>query len=587
MNSPSTPNSWIGQSLGDRQRYRLEQPLGGGGMGVVFLAMDTRMGKQVALKLLRDTLVSSQEVRKRFEREIEISAALNNKHIVQVTDCGVTDEGYPFYVMEYLRGESLRQLLQHEQRLPVDKTVKIITETCQGLQHAHTGVTLWREGGTVSEHIQVIHRDLKPDNIFLESTDEGELVKIVDFGIAKIRSESLEQTNLTRAFLGTFRYASPEQLMGDINLDGRADIYSLGIILYEMLSATDPFGFSIKARQNSETSWIFAHTSEPPRPLRSQPGCEYLSPQLEAVVMRCLQKQPSDRFSSVEELAQALQAAANSTIYNAATYVSEETILLSQPRTTGDYDAQTTINSSVNPISFKVEEPSTQIPTVINPETQQPAELISQIPTVINPETQQPAEPITQIPTVINPETQQPAEPITQIPLDQHPPTIPQRQDTTFQNQRQLSLKEKIFPEETIVREPKKLLPSKSIIYIALISITCVGGFLIYPLITSMLTVKSIQDARAKSNYQECIAISEKVSSSSNIYQEVQGLMINCRVEYATKLASEYKCIEATQIVEKIPPKSPIFEQTRAKVDQICLVDDQNPSNSLFTSPDK
>ncbi|MHC5720732.1 MAG: serine/threonine protein kinase, partial [Nostoc sp.] len=119
----------------------------------------------------------------------------------------------------------------------------------------------------------VVHRDLKPDNIFLVSTAE-ELVKIVDFGIAKIRNESSEFTNLTSAFLGTFRYAAPEQLKGEINLDGRADIYSLGIILYEMLSKADPFGFSIKARSISEASWIFAHTSEPPTPLRSQSGCE-------------------------------------------------------------------------------------------------------------------------------------------------------------------------------------------------------------------------------------------------------------------------------------------------------------------------
>ena len=100
----------------------------------------------------------------------------------------------------------------------------------------------------------IVHRDLKPDNIFLVPTDLGEWVKIVDFGVAKIRNESLEQTNLTRTFLGTFRYAAPEQLRGEINLDGRADIYSLGIILYEMLSHTDPFGFSIKARSNSEAS---------------------------------------------------------------------------------------------------------------------------------------------------------------------------------------------------------------------------------------------------------------------------------------------------------------------------------------------
>lgn len=568
MNSPTTPNPWIGRSLGDRQRYRLEQPLGGGGMGVVFLAMDTRMGKQVALKLLKDTLVSSQEVRRRFEREIEISAALNNKHIVQVTDSGVTDEGYPFYVMEYLRGESLRQLLQREQRLTVERTVKIITEVCLGLQHAHKGVTLWREGGTVSEHIQVVHRDLKPDNIFLETTDEGESVKIVDFGIAKIRSDSLDQTNLTRAFLGTFRYASPEQLMGDINLDGRADVYSLGIILYEMLSGADPFGFSVKARYNSESSWIYAHTSEPPRLLRSQPGCQHLSPQLETVVMRCLHKKPSDRFASVEELAQALQAAASATIHDNASFFAQETIPLPQPRITTHPDAQNTILRSATPINSQPEEPVTQIPTILNPSTPRPTESVNQIP-----------------PTVINPGTSKTSDPIPQGQINQHLHTTPQRQDTLFQNQ--ANIKEKIFPAPTILREPKKTSPSKSIIYISLIIITCIGGFLAYPLITSILALQSIKDAQAKSNYQECIALSEKVPSSSRIYQESREILVNCRIEYALKLASENKCSEANQTIEKISPENPIFAQARAKVDQLCLVDGQNPSDSLFTSPNK
>jgi eukaryotic-like serine/threonine-protein kinase len=563
MNSPTNPNPWIGRSLGDRQRYRLEQPLGGGGMGVVFLAMDTRMGKQVALKLLKDTLVSSQEVRRRFEREIEISAALNNKHIVQVTDCGVTDEGYPFYVMEYLRGESLRQLLQREQRLSVERTVKIIIEACLGLQHAHKGVTLWREGGTVSEHIQVVHRDLKPDNIFLENTDEGELVKIVDFGIAKIRSDSLEQTNLTRAFLGTFRYASPEQLMGDINLDGRADVYSLGIILYEMLSAADPFGFSVKARYNSESSWIYAHTSEPPRALRSQPGCQYLSPQLEAVVMRCLHKRASDRFSSVEELAQALQVAARTTNQGAAIYGNEETIAIPKPDITAHPDTEKTILRPSTPTE----------------------ELITQIPTVLNPVT---PEPSNQTPTIINPSLHQQPQPISQGQIDQHLQTTPQRQETIFQNEHQeASIKEKLFPAKTILRESKKPLPLKSIIYISLISVACIGGVIAYPFIATIQTLQAIKNAQAKSNYQECIALAEKITPDARIYQETVRMMINCRVDYALKLASENKCIEANQTVEKIPPDSRFFTDARAKIDQICLVDNQTPSNSLFTSPNQ
>ncbi len=313
MKSPPSSNSWNGRFVGDNQRYRLDRRLGGGGMGEVFLATDTRVGQQVALKLLKDTLVASQEMRKRFEREVAVCAALQSDHIVKISDCGVTPEGFPFYVMEYLRGQTLRQLLQREKRLSVERTVKIMAQVCKGLQLAHQGVTLQRDGGKTTEHIQVVHRDLKPDNIFLVPTDLGEWVKVLDFGVAKIRSESSENsniTNITSTFIGTFRYAPPEQIQSDQNLDARGDIYSLGIILYEMLSAADPFGISIKGSHISEASWVLAHAYEPPKPLRSQPGCEHLPVQLEAVVMKCLHKNPANRFATVAELNQALQAAA-------------------------------------------------------------------------------------------------------------------------------------------------------------------------------------------------------------------------------------------------------------------------------------
>lgn len=309
MTSPAQPDSWLGRSIGPHQRYRLEKRLGSGGMGDVFLAMDTLLGQQVALKLLKERLVASTSLRKRFEREVAICAALKSDHIVNVSDYGVTPEGYPFYVMEYLRGLTLKQLLQQQQRLSVERTVRIMTQVCEGLRLAHAGVTLWWNEATTSEHVKVVHRDLKPDNIFLLPTALGELAKILDFGIAKIHAESIERTNLTYGFIGTFRYAAPEQLRVAANLDERADIYSLGVILYEMLSSTDPFGFGVKAQNATGMSWAMAHKTQSPVPLRLQPGCEHLSPQLEAVVMQCLQKQPDQRFASVEELKQALQAA--------------------------------------------------------------------------------------------------------------------------------------------------------------------------------------------------------------------------------------------------------------------------------------
>jgi eukaryotic-like serine/threonine-protein kinase len=305
MSSLYPSNPWLGRSLGDNQRYRLDRRLGGGGMGDVFLATDIRIGQQVALKLLKDNLVESPEMRQRFEHEIAICAALQNEHIVKIMDSGVTPEGYPFYVMEYLRGITLGELLRAEPRLSIDRTANIISQVCNGLLQAHQGVDL--PGG---EHIEaVIHRDLKPDNIFLQPTDLGEWVKIVDFGIAKIRYKDRQNQTLTHTFLGTLRYASPEQMMGDRELDARSDIYSLGVILYEMLSGADPFGFNIQPRPMSEASWIIAHTSEPPISLRSQPGCDRLPENLEAVARRCLEKNPDLRFASVGEFNLALQAA--------------------------------------------------------------------------------------------------------------------------------------------------------------------------------------------------------------------------------------------------------------------------------------
>lgn len=309
MNSPSQSNPWIGRLIGDRQRYRIDKRLAAGGMGEVFVAMDTLLGKLVVIKLLKDTLVASAELRKRFEREVALCAALKSDHIVEVSDYGITEEGYPFFVMEYLRGQSLGQLLRQQQRLPLERTVNLISQVCDGLKLAHTGVTIWRDNATVREQIKVVHRDLKPDNIFLVPTVLGELVKILDFGIAKIRETHAEHTSVTDMFLGTFHYAAPEQLEVKKDLDGRADIYSLGIIIYEMLSGTDPFGLGYNTRKISEISWALAHTSKPVVPLRSQPGASQLSPQLEAVVMQCLNKAPDERFASVDELKQAMQAA--------------------------------------------------------------------------------------------------------------------------------------------------------------------------------------------------------------------------------------------------------------------------------------
>ena len=312
MEATEKSDLWAGRRVGKQQRYRLDQLLGGGGMGDVYLAMDLTLGKQVALKVLKATLSENSDLRKRFDREVTISAALGSEHIVQVLDHGVMQEGYPFYVMEYLKGESLGQRVRREKRLSPEQVVRIMVQVCEGLALAHNGITLWRSDATYPEHIRVIHRDLKPDNIFLIPHNLlGDWVKILDFGIAKIYTEEMSHTTLTNvgSFLGTCRYAAPEQWRGDEIIDGRTDIYALGVLIYQILSGTDPFGLHSETRNINATSWLTAHAFTEPHPLREIPDCQGLPNALEQVVLRCLAKEPQDRYPNVETLSLALKQA--------------------------------------------------------------------------------------------------------------------------------------------------------------------------------------------------------------------------------------------------------------------------------------
>ncbi len=287
LKSDSDPN--LGRLL--RDRYRLTRLIGKGAMGRVYEAKDTLLGDvSMAVKILSRAVIN-QRTRLRFEREARVCAQLSQKslHIVRVTDYGVGLDDAPFYVMEHLQGKNLRELLAGRP-LPLPRFLGLARQICLGLQCAHEGIT------TDGDLVRIVHRDLKPANIFiLPDASLDELVKILDFGIAKFLSE--DQPGLTSAYMGTMAYSSPEQ-MGGQTLDARSDIYSLGIILYEMLTGKMP----LAAETYAFGSWYKAHVNQKPRSLQEANPSLRIPKALERLVMTCLAKLPGDRPQSVKDI---------------------------------------------------------------------------------------------------------------------------------------------------------------------------------------------------------------------------------------------------------------------------------------------
>ena len=269
------------------RRFRLSRVLGQGGMGAVFLAHDARLERDVALKILAPALAGSHELVTRFVNEARMLARLDCPHVVRVLDAGLTDEpeGYPlpYMVLELLHGDDLRT---HCERGRIDpaRVLRFMLEACEGLAAAHA------EG--------MIHRDLKPENLFLCSMPDGtEVIKLLDFGVARsLAAPSL--LTLSGTGVGSPGYMSPEQLRDATAADERSDIWSLGVVMYELLAGTPPFasnsGFELCAMILSGSRPRFA-TLCPSVPLG-----------LAAIVERCLAVEPAERFVTVLDLAEAL-----------------------------------------------------------------------------------------------------------------------------------------------------------------------------------------------------------------------------------------------------------------------------------------
>ena len=279
---------FIGQCLAGR--YRIEKKVGRGGMGVVYEARHERLDKRVAIKVVRqkDDEEGREETLARFEREAKSAAGLNHEHVVNVIDYGYNDDGAAFMVMELLDGQSLDQLLWREGPLESGRAVAIARQVAKGLVAAH------RAG--------IIHRDLKSGNVFLQERDGRDHVKLLDFGISKLVLPSEQDTKLTSTgmVVGTPNYMSPEQAKGQTNLDHRVDIYSLGIILFEMLTGEVPF----TGKNFLEVA--YKHVSEDPPPPSAVRPSQKVPPELDALVKKCLAKKPEDRFQSAEEFIEAL-----------------------------------------------------------------------------------------------------------------------------------------------------------------------------------------------------------------------------------------------------------------------------------------
>ncbi|MCJ8280959.1 MAG: serine/threonine protein kinase, partial [Rivularia sp. ALOHA_DT_140] len=267
-------------------RYLIRDLIGKGGEGNVYLAEDcTNGGMPVVVKILSLSL-DNQTISQRFAREIFIGTQLGRKsnYIVRVLGYGITDDKIPFYVMEYLQGKNLLEVINN-QPLKLEKFFDITYQICLGLQSAHQGILI------KGENQPVIHRDIQPENIFItEDSKKGEIVKILDFGIAKFFQERAGAT-LSKSFLSSLPYCSPEHMEGRKLLDVRSDIYSLGIIMYQMLYGKHPF----QLKSYSFGEWYQAHRFETP-PLLNEVIPEAKKPVcLEKLINSCLAKEISNR----------------------------------------------------------------------------------------------------------------------------------------------------------------------------------------------------------------------------------------------------------------------------------------------------
>jgi serine/threonine-protein kinase len=266
------------------RRYHIDFRLAAGGFGAIYRASHVITRREVAIKVLHSSLATEANVVARFRREAEALGALKNPHTVRAFDFGMAEEGPLYIVMELLQGESLYERYRALGPIPWRRMLKIAREVCESLAEAHS--------------LRIVHRDLKPTNIHLERRGADEdYVKVLDFGIAKIlHGSALDNAELTRSgqMVGTFDYMAPEQMVGS-HLTGQSDIYTLGLVMYEMMTGERPFG-----DPPSATAMLQAMIMTTPAPLSTK--CD-APEEIDEMVAKCLARDPDHRWHSVEELA--------------------------------------------------------------------------------------------------------------------------------------------------------------------------------------------------------------------------------------------------------------------------------------------
>jgi serine/threonine-protein kinase len=333
------------------RRFRIVRRLGAGGMGTVFLAEQIAVGNRpVALKVLLRKLLDDPEFLLRFQNEAASTGRIRHPNVVTIYESGQSDDGSPYIAMEYLEGETLRQAIKRRGALPLAECVEILQQVARGLNSAH--------------RLGILHRDLKPDNIFLTHTEDGEkIVKVVDFGLAKMR-ESATHT-LTGTVLGTPAYMSPEQCLGmkSEQLDARSDLYALGVIVYEMLTGRVPF------HSDTPIGYLHKHIMETPPPLRAvAPGLS-VPPQVEAVVLKALAKDREQRQASALDFSREFANAAGLTSGVATPAPSSPTRVVERPGmdTAGSSQATTQPTRPSGPAPGSRGAPDTAVETPTTP----------------------------------------------------------------------------------------------------------------------------------------------------------------------------------------------------------------------------